>query len=301
MIILYTGTPGSGKSLDVARQMLIKLKMGHNIIGNMEIKRENIENCSGRYIYVDTYEMNPYEFAEYAKMFHKKGKEGQTYIVIDECQRIFNSRDWQRPVMRAWNDFFQMHRHYGFHVYLITQYDRLIDRQLRALVEYDRIHRKVSNAGMKGKIMSLMAGGKLFVCAEEWYPKHMPTGSYFFKYKKKYGEFYDSYAAFSMDDMKPRDELAVLLSEAKKQAVSPEEPERAGGTGDPGGSGSSGNAGEEGAEDDDVLSSPLRKEGDVSLDQRAEAPPGTPPLGLGKRLRGFLVSRGIIPLIPKGG
>ena len=57
---------------------------------------------------------------------------------------------------------------------------------------------------------------------EEWYPKHMPTGSYFFKYKKKYGEFYDSYAAFSMDESKPRDELLLLLEEVKKKGKAAE-------------------------------------------------------------------------------
>ena len=304
MIIFYTGTPGSGKSLDVARQMMTKLRLGHNVIGNMHIHREQIAGYKGKYIYCDTYDLNPYLLIEYAKKYHVKGKEGQTYLVIDECQRIFNSRDWQRPVMRAWNEFFQLHRHYGFHVYLITQFDRLVDRQLRALVEYDRIHRKVSNAGMKGKLMSLLCGGKLFVCAEEWYPKHMATGSYFFRYRKKYGEFYDSYAAFSMDSADCVNELALLLKQGQEgdRSVFPEEPERAGGTGDPGGSGSSGAVGDEDViRDDDALSSPLPEEGDGSLDSGAETPPGAPPLGRGNRLRGFLRSRGIIPHIPKGG
>lgn len=295
MIVFYTGTPGSGKSLDVARQMITKMKLGHNVIGNMYIHREQIAGYKGKYIYCDTYDLNPYLLIEYAKKYHVKGKEGQTYVVIDECQRIFNSRDWQRPVMRAWNDFFQMHRHYGFHVYLITQFDRLIDRQLRALVEYNRIHRKVSNAGMKGKIMSLICGGKLFVCAEEWYPKHMPTGSYFFRYRKKYGEFYDSYAAFSMDEKDNANELALLLK-SDEETAPPEVPE---GDGDDGAPVESGTSGE--AVDDVVLSSPLRKEGDVSLDTGAQSPPGTSRLGLGKRLRGFIASRGIIPHIPKGG
>lgn len=231
MIVFYTGTPGSGKSLDVARQMKTKLSLGHTVIGNMEINQDCLKNCRGRYIYVDTYLMNPFDLVQYAKKYHKKGKEGQSYIIIDECQRLFNSRDWQKPSMRAWNDFFQTHRHLGYHVYLITQYDRLIDRQLRALVEYDRIHRKVSNAGFKGRLMSLLAGGKLFVCAEEWYPKHMPTGSYFFKFKKKYADFYDSYAAFSEEDGKPRNNLAALLY--PKKAVREDMPEDAGVSGAP--------------------------------------------------------------------
>ncbi len=230
MIILYTGTPGSGKSLDVARQMAVKLSLGHNVIGNMTIRPEKISKKKGKYIYVDTYSLNPEDLKEYALRFHKKGIEGQTYIIIDECQRIFNSRDWQRPQMRLWNEFFQLHRHLGFHVYLITQYDRLIDRQLRALVEYNRIHRKVSNAGWKGKIMSLFAGGKLFVSAEEWYPQHMPTGSYFFKYKKKYGEWYDSYAAFD-ESVKPRNDLKELLTEQNEddEDDTAEDPEMAAG------------------------------------------------------------------------
>lgn len=210
MIVLYTGTPGSGKSLDIARQMAVKLSLGHNVIGNMTINPDKIAKRKGRYIYVDTYSLNPKELKDYAVKFHKKGVEGQTYIVIDECQRIFNSRDWQKSSMRAWNEFFQLHRHLGYHVYLITQYDRLIDRQLRALIEYNRIHRKISNAGTKGKIMSLLAGGKLFVCQEEWYPQHMATGHYFFKYKKKYGTWYDSYAAFD-ESIRPRNELRDIL------------------------------------------------------------------------------------------
>ena len=211
MIVLYTGTPGSGKSLDVARQMEAKLLMGHTVIGNMFINQDVLKNRKGKYIFVDTYKLNPKDLAEYAKRYHKKGVEGQTYLIIDECQTIFNSRDWQKPSMRAWNEFFQTHRHLGYHVYLITQFDRLIDRQLRALVEYNRIHRKVSNAGVKGWIFNLLAGGKLFVCAEEWYRMHMATGSYFFKFKKKYSKFYDSYAAFDDSRLGSLDELHDLL------------------------------------------------------------------------------------------
>ncbi len=238
MIILYTGTPGSGKSLDVARQMAVKLSMGHNVIGNMTLREDKIKNRKGKYIYCDTYLLNPVDLRDYALRFHRKGIEGQTYIIIDECQRIFNSRDWQKPEMRKWNEFFQLHRHLGFHVYLITQYDRLIDRQLRALIEYNRIHRKVSNAGWKGALMSLFAGGKLFVCQEEWYPQHMKTGHYFFKYKKKYGDWYDSYAAFD-EGLSPRNDLDIILNssllEDSEETDPDEEPDllEAGDEGDP--------------------------------------------------------------------
>lgn len=212
MISLFTGTPGSGKSLDVARMIYIKLKLGHTVIGNMYVKPEKIAKCKGKYIFVDTYHLQPSEFVEYAKRYHKHGKEGQSYIVIDECQQIFNSRDWNAKDRKAWNEFFQLHRHFGYNVWLITQYDRLIDRQLRALVEYQYIHRKLSNIGFKGKLMSMVAGGNLFIKVAEWYPLHENVGHEFFKYSKKYGEFYDSYSAFGGEDSFCPNELELLLS-----------------------------------------------------------------------------------------
>lgn len=256
MIVLYTGTPGSGKSLDIARQIQIKLNLGKNVIGNMTIRQELLKKAKGKYFYVDTYELNPFELVEYAEKYHKKGKEHQTIIVIDECQSLFNSRDWQKPSIRAWNSFFQMHRHYGYDVYLVTQFDRLIDRQLRALVETNRIHRKVSNAGFKGRLMSALFLGRLFVCAEEWYPKHMPTGSYFFTYKKKYGEFYDSYAAFSVGACKARNDIAALLADSLSQE---QEGGGASGQSAPTEAGEAGAPGVVRAEDDDALTSPLQE------------------------------------------
>lgn len=43
MISLYTGTPGSGKSLDLARIIMLKLKMGINVIGTMYINKDMVK------------------------------------------------------------------------------------------------------------------------------------------------------------------------------------------------------------------------------------------------------------------
>lgn len=109
---------------------------------------------------------------------------------------IFNSRDWSAKDRQSWNSFFQIHRHFGYHVCLITQYDRLIDRQLRALVENQYIHRKISNYGILGKVFSAFFGGGLFISVQVWYPVHEKIGSNLFVYRRKYGLMYDSYAAF---------------------------------------------------------------------------------------------------------
>lgn len=211
MIIFYSGTPGSGKSLDVARQIMLKAKLGTQFIGNMIINKELLGKNADKYIYCDTYALSPVMLIDYARKYHVRGKEGQTILVIDECQTIFNSREWNRPAMKEWNSFFQKHRHFGYDVYLISQNDRQIDRQIRGLIEYERVHRKVSNIGMKGSAMSFLAGGKLFVVVEQYYSMKMKTGSYFFRYKKKYSEFYDSYAEFD-DNQESINELAIAIS-----------------------------------------------------------------------------------------
>ena len=71
--------------------------------------------------------------------------------------------------------FFSQHRKYGYDVTLIAQFDRMIDKQLRGLIEYEYIHRKLSNYGFGGKIMSLIFGGNTFVVVQMWYPLKLKT------------------------------------------------------------------------------------------------------------------------------
>ena len=49
---------------------------------------------------------------------------------------------------------------------LIAQFDKMVDRQFRALFEYEYVHRKVSNFGVVGWLMSLVFLGKAHVCIQ---------------------------------------------------------------------------------------------------------------------------------------
>lgn len=106
-------------------------------------------------------------------------KEGEILLVIDECQIMFNARDWGQKNRAAWCAFFTQHRKLGYEVILVAQFDRMLDRQIRSLIEYEWIHRKVSNFGIAGKIFSLLFGGKLFVAVKVWYPMKQKVGSEF--------------------------------------------------------------------------------------------------------------------------
>ena len=222
MIYFFTGKPGNGKSLHMAEIMYRAIKHGKNVIANFEINESVFDKCRhreklGAFIYESNYYWlnNAYKDAgrrysyldglyNYALQFHKRNGRGQiiehqTLLVIDECQELFNTRTWNRRDRLEWASFFRQHRKYGFDVYLISQDDKVVDKQIRAVLEYEQEHRCVNNYKFFGRILGALAGGKLFVCITKWYSKrgadaHIKTE--WFAGKKRYYEFYDSYKVF---------------------------------------------------------------------------------------------------------
>lgn len=96
-----------------------------------------------------------------------------------------------------WLQFFSQHRKLGYCVILVAQFDKMIDRQFRALVEYEYVHRKVGNFGLVGWIMSLFFGGRAHVCIQRYYPLSQKLGSSLFLAKRSIFDAYDSYGMFA--------------------------------------------------------------------------------------------------------
>ena len=200
MISLYSGTPGSGKSLHVAKTIYWWVRAGKPCICNFPVATEKIKLSRKQdFRFVREDRLTPDYLVDFAQDYIKKNgkvKEGSILLVIDECQRIFNARDWGQKGRADWLSFFTLHRHLGYDIILIAQFDRMLDRQIRALIEYEYIHRKVSNFGWKGKLLSSLSLGKLFVSVKMWYPMKQRIGSEFYKAKKLYYGLYDTYAMF---------------------------------------------------------------------------------------------------------
>lgn len=195
MIYLYTGTPGSGKSLDTARMIKGQLFLKRPVICNFPIS-DKVKNYE-YFTYKTNEELTVDYLTDFARKYFKKNrvKEGQLTLVIDECQMLFNSRDWAKKDRAGWNRFFQIHRHFGYDVVLITQFDTMIDKQIRSLVEYEIIHRKASNFGLKGYFLQLLfLAPSLFVRIKYWYPVKERIDSQFFRGSKKLYALYDTYA-----------------------------------------------------------------------------------------------------------
>lgn len=202
MIRLYSGTPGSGKSLHNARDIITRSKFGEPVIGNFECDLHSYKKA--KYTYCPNDKLTPDFLREYSRQFFNGRRpgakdEGSILLVIDECQLMFNSREWQRENRNQWLEFFTQHRKLGYDITLIAQFDRMIDRQIRSLIEYEFIHRKLSNFGFKGWVLSLLMGGNTFVAVQMWYPLKERLGAEFIHARKSLWSIYDSYALFDTD------------------------------------------------------------------------------------------------------
>lgn len=224
MIYMFSGTPGSGKSLHLARAIKFWLCHNKRVISTasmdtkycfmngfvkliFELTRGKIfiydknDPRKDNFTYIHIEKITPEFLFEYAYKNHVKGKEGQTLVALDECVCIFSPTCATMQDIKQWNaweKFFQFHRHLGYDVFLIPQSTALISRKVKEYAEYEIRHRALKNAGMFGWIVSKLVGG-LFSACTYWrgYKKHQSKD--FFTFQYSYSKMYDSYTAF--DDL----------------------------------------------------------------------------------------------------
>lgn len=219
MIELFTGTGGSSKSYHTARVIYDYLSKGLNVIasfpintdfvskpvrdrkGNIKRYRRKIGDC----VYRPYADLTPEFLIAYSQVKHKKNSkgqmvEGQTLLVIDECQIMFDPRTIKLDRAK-WILFMCLHRHYGYNIILVTQHSRLIDRQIRQQCEYEVKHRCLNHNGLIGMLLPV----KLFTAVWIWNDVRSEYSTYILR--KKYYKLYDSYNEIASDDMMLIDSL----------------------------------------------------------------------------------------------
>ena len=210
MVILYTGTPGSGKSYHATDIVHTATRRKKNIIANFVIKLP--QKQQPYFFFVDNKQLTVKNLIAFSKEHHKVDKEGQTIIIIDEAATIFNTRDSDRKDRNDWIKFFSQHRKLGFDVILITQNDRMLDRQIRSNIEYHYIHRKLSNFGLKGFIIKFILH-KDFVCVHQWYTIKERIGADYFRIKKKVAASYDTFSLFDYAEQSNKNGGLISVAE----------------------------------------------------------------------------------------
>lgn len=214
MIYLYTGTPGSGKSYHATADVYYKLKRKNKKFIDRVITNYWLDIEDERFCYLDNAEITVEYLIQFAVEKHKRGIEGQTLLVLDEAQIIFNSRTWNtgsggNNKMGAsdrmqWIKFFSQHRKFGFNIILVCQNDRMLDRQIRVMTEYEVAHLKVNNYF---KIIPLT----VFLAITRWYGQKMKLQAEPILYRNRIAKLYDSYKFFENEDV-------IQLSEEKEKA-----------------------------------------------------------------------------------
>lgn len=197
MVILYTGTPGSGKSYHATSQVHNCTKKGLNVIANFSVTLP--QKYQYRFYYVPTEKITVEYLLNFSINNHVPNKERQTLLMIDEASILFNSRDYARKDRMEWLKFFSQHRKLGYDVILITQQDRSLDRQIRGQIEYNYVHRKLTNFGIKGWIIRFLIH-KQFVCVHVWYPVKERMDCEYFSIKKRIADSYDTFSMFDDKD-----------------------------------------------------------------------------------------------------
>lgn len=204
--MLYSGTPGSGKSFHAARDILARFRRGGGLICNFPVRAPAEMGIRPRkplrVSYWDNSEITPGRLIAYAERYHQIGVEGQTLVIIDEAQIIYNCRDGlgrqDKQLRMDWIKFYTQHRKLGYNILLIAQNDRMIDRQIRVLIETETKHRKLNNYGLGGALLSLLSiNSTWFVAIDKWYGgNNVKLGSQMIRYNRKTAGVYDSYRTF---------------------------------------------------------------------------------------------------------
>jgi len=197
MIKIYTGTPGSGKSLHTMRIVIDYLKAGKNVIANFPIIEEKLKKSErkGKFFYVENDDITVRFLYQFKAKYHTNDKENQTVLIIDEASIKFNCRESIKKDRLEFCTFFAQHRKFGYSVILVAQNLRQIDRQIRDLVELEIIHRKMNNISIF-RILPF----SLFIAVEKNVSIKQKNEHEMFLYNKRLGSLYDTFYDFKLND-----------------------------------------------------------------------------------------------------
>lgn len=209
MLSLYSGTPGSGKSFHALELALTWCKRGKHVIANFPIQppkkyyskfhKNQWEKILSRWHFREEISVDYLMALSFENEWF--GKESSCMVVIDEAGVIFNSRDWQheRQSRTAWIKFLSQHRKFGYDLIFIAQMDRMIDRQIRGLFEYEVKHLKANNSFFFKWLGMFKIS--LFMCVYKWYQTKLKGNMRFVFYRPWIAARYDTMKVFNLEEL----------------------------------------------------------------------------------------------------
>lgn len=202
MIEVYTGTVGSGKSYHALKEGLSYIEQKKWVLANFPVKsfperflfRRFERAIRDRWIYRDS--VTPRELVELSVKYGWYGKEGQCLLIFDEAGTIFNSRDWniKGEERKEWIKFFSQSRKLGYDVIFVVQDMRMLDRQIRALAEYEVRHKD-----LRKYVWFRYLPVRMFAAVYKWTGGTFRGSVRFIRFSKRVASRYDTFKMFNMD------------------------------------------------------------------------------------------------------
>lgn len=205
MIEVYSGTPGSGKSLHAANEVRFQLnrRTPRPVLANFELASSAPVKRPDLFRFVRNEDITPSLLKTFADDFWSKNdipfREEYITLVLDECQLIFNSRLWAQSDRLSFLEFLSQSRKYGYHIILIAQNINMIDNQFRMLCEFDVNHRNVRFLPGVGGFLGLVTGNRAFLTVTYLIQNGKNkerVGSHWYISSDRDRAMYDSYARF---------------------------------------------------------------------------------------------------------
>lgn len=150
MIIIYEGTPGSGKSYTAVQRIIENIAKGRRTLTNLDgmddpKAPEMISNLIDK-SRAEVEQLLVFLKPDQLNNFWELGQIND-FFVIDEVQKVFNSRDFAKVQNRAFGDWASTHRHLGQDLILISQRLERIESSVRSLAEFTYRFRKLNIFG----------------------------------------------------------------------------------------------------------------------------------------------------------
>jgi len=140
-IRLITGVPGAGKTYYIVNHILenycqkfgdtYELKSDYLLITNVD--ELMLDTVSLDDAIKDCESLEDFFSVVFQEKISRKYEDKKIIYIIDECQKYFHRRYYQRPVF----EFFEYHRHMGFDIFLLSQNANLISKDIIGLSEIE--------------------------------------------------------------------------------------------------------------------------------------------------------------------
>lgn len=150
MIVGFVGVPGSGKTYEAVKKIVFNLLKGRHVYTNIDgMDQGPCQEMLKGIAKLDDFEFDrKFHFLDRDEVpnFWQVARPG-SFIVLDEVHKVFNCRDWQSKKNLAFADWASTHRHHGYDLILITQDMEKVEKQVRSLLDWTYVFRKVNFLG----------------------------------------------------------------------------------------------------------------------------------------------------------